>query len=144
MKNTKRYEIKSFPSEFQKEKIDGAETAADYIRQFYSDDIEIYESFFILMLNHQLQTVGYAKISQGGVVGTIVDKRIVLKYVVDCLATHVILAHNHPSGTLKPSGADKKITQEIKELCDILNTEVIDHVIITADGYYSFANNGDL
>jgi DNA repair protein RadC len=96
------------------------------------------------MLNHQLQTVGYAKISQGGVVGTIVDKRIVLKYVVDCLATHVILAHNHPSGTLKPSGADKKITQEIKELCDILNTEVIDHVIITADGYYSFANNGDL
>ena len=61
--------------------------------------------------------------------------------MVDCLATNVILAHNHPSGTLHPSESDKKITQEIKELCAIMNTTVVDHIILTADGFYSFASN---
>ena len=141
MGTIKRYEIRKAATEFVKEKITSGEDAAHYIRQFYGDDLEIYESFFMLMLNHQLQTVGYAKISQGGIVGTTVDKRIVLKYVVDCLATHVILAHNHPSGTLHPSEADKIITKEIKELCAIMNTNVVDHIILTAEGFYSFAQN---
>lgn len=140
----KKFDLKATDSEFTKVKITSSETAEKYIRQFYGDDLEIFESFFILLLNRANETIGYAKISQGGIVGTVVDKKILLKYVVESLASGVILAHNHPSGNINPSEADLRITREIKELCNLIDSPVLDHVILTADSFYSFADNGKL
>lgn len=144
MKKIKRFELKTSQTNLEQVKISNSENAADFIRQFYSDDIEIYESFFILLLNRANKVIGYAKISQGGVCGTVVDKKILLKYVIDSLASGVIIAHNHPSGNTSPSDADIRITKEVKELCKLVDSALLDHVILTADSFYSFADNGNL
>ena len=144
MKTIKLYELKKIQTEFPSVKITTPDQAADFIRQFYFDDIEIFESFFILLLNQANKTIAYAKISQGGIAGTVVDVRIIAKYAVESLAVSVILAHNHPSGNLKPSEADLTITKKIKEGLKILDIKVFDHIILTADSYYSFEDEGNL
>lgn len=141
---TPLYELRKLQTDFPKVKIDCPSKAADFIRQFYGDDIEIYESFFILLLNQANQTIGYAKISQGGITGTMVDLRIVAKYAVDALATSVILAHNHPSGNLKPSQQDITMTKKAMEGLRLLDIGVFDHVILTADGYCSLSSEGHI
>ncbi len=130
------------PTEFKRVKIGSSSDASEYIRQFYDSDIEIYESCFILLLNRQNQTIGYSKISQGGIVGTVVDVKLILKYVVESLATGVILAHNHPSGNLKPSREDELITEKIKKALALVDSSLFDHVILTRDGYTSMADEG--
>jgi DNA repair protein RadC len=142
MKTTTLYELRKNQTDFPKIKIKEATDAAEFIKQFYHGDIEIYESFFLLLLNINNQTIGYAKISQGGVASTVVDVKIIAKYVVDSLATGIILAHNHPSGNLNPSEADISITSKVKEAMKLFDVCVVDHIIVTADSFYSFANNG--
>ena len=144
MKTIKKFELKISQTDLEQVKISNSENAADFIRQFYSDDIEIYESFFILLMNRANKVTGYAKISQGGVCGTIVDKKILLKYVVDSLASAVIIAHNHPGGNTSPSDSDIRITKEVRELCKLVDSTLLDHVILTAESFYSFADNGNL
>jgi DNA repair protein RadC len=144
MKTTKLYELKKSESTFENRKITTSEESAKFIRQFYSDDIEIFESSFILLLNRNNVTIGYAKISQGGVAGTVIDTKIVAKYVVDSLASSVILCHNHPSGNLNPSEADISITRKVNEVLRLLDSVLLDHVILTKDSYYSFSDNGKL
>jgi DNA repair protein RadC len=143
MKQTiKLYELKKLQSEFPKQKITSSKDAADFIRQFYTDDIEIFESSFILLLNRQNITIGYAKISQGGISGTVIDVRLVAKYAIESLATGVIICHNHPSGNLSPSNADNILTKKLKAGLEILEVSLLDHVILTADDYFSYADNG--
>ena len=135
---------KKTPSNFEKVKIISSNDAFKVIKQFYFDDIDIFESFFILCLNRNNQTIAYAKISQGGVAGTVVDIKLIAKYAIDCLASGVILAHNHPSGNLKASNEDLAITKRIKEGLKILDIQVLDHIILTSDGYLSFGDEGIL
>ena len=135
---------KKTPSNFEKVKIISSNDAFQIIKQFYFDDIDIFESFFILCLNRNNQTIAYAKISQGGVAGTVVDIKLIAKYAIDCLASGVILAHNHPSGNLKPSNEDLAITKRIKEGLKILDISVLDHLILTSQGYLSFGDEGIL
>jgi len=135
---------KKTPSNFEKVKIVSRKDAFKVIKQFYFDDIDIFESFFILCLNRNNQTIAYAKISQGGVNGTVVDIKLIAKYAIDCLASGVILAHNHPSGNLKPSNEDLAITKKVKEGLKILDISVLDHIILTSDGYLSFGDEGIL
>jgi DNA repair protein RadC len=142
MKTTTLYELRKNQTDFPKMKIKDANDSSEFIKQFYQGDIEIYESFFLLLLNNANQTIGYAKISQGGVTSTVVDVKIIAKYVVDSLATGIILAHNHPSGNLNPSSADISITNKVKEAMKLFDVAVLDHIILTADSFYSFANNG--
>jgi DNA repair protein RadC len=142
MKTIEKISLRKEPTEFKRVKIGGSQEASDYIRQFYESDIEIYESFFILLLNRQNQTIGYAKISQGGIVGTVVDIKLILKYVVESLATGVILAHNHPSGNLQPSREDELITDKIKKALTLIDSSLFDHIIMTRDGYTSMADEG--
>jgi DNA repair protein RadC len=142
MKTTTLYELRKNQTDFPKMKIKDANDSSEFIKQFYQGDIEIYESFFLLLLNNSNQTIGYAKISQGGVTSTVVDVKIIAKYVVDSLATGIILAHNHPSGNLNPSTADINITSKVKEAMKLFDVAVLDHIILTADSFYSFANNG--
>lgn len=141
MSKVKLYELKKIQSDFPKTKITSSKESEEFIRQFYSDDLGIFESFFILLLNRNNQTIGYAKISQGGITGTVVDVKIIAKYVVDSLASSVILAHNHPSGNLKPSQSDLIITDRIKNALSLLDTKVLDHIILTEGSYYSFLDN---
>lgn len=125
--------------------IKGGDDAYNVIRQFYGDDIEIYESFFILLLNRANVTIGWAKISQGGVTGTIADPKIILKYAVDSLACGVILAHNHPSGNLHPSEGDILVTKKVKEALQYIDSSLIDHLILTPNnGYTSLLEKGYL
>lgn len=144
MQNTTLYELKKLQTDFPKVQVLSSEKSADFIRQFYQDDISIYESFFLLLLNRQCQTIGYAKISQGGITGTVVDVRIIAKYAVDSLATSIILAHNHPSGNLQPSEQDILLTNKVKDAMKLFDIAVLDHVILTEDDFYSFADKGIL
>ena len=135
------YSIKKNQSEFPRQKISSSKDAEQFIRQFYGDDLQVYESFFLLLLNRANETVGYAKISQGGIAGTIVDVKIIAKYVVDTLSQAVVLAHNHPSGNIRPSQADENITTRIKATLNLFDCKVLDHIILTADNYFSFQDN---
>lgn len=141
-KSIKLYEIKKIQTDFPAVKITSSKESADFIRQFYGDDIEVFESMFILCLNQAQKTIGYAKISQGGIAGTVVDIRLIAKYAIDNLAVSVIMAHNHPSGNLNPSQADIAITQKCKNGLKILDITLLDHIILTADSHYSLQDNG--
>jgi DNA repair protein RadC len=127
---------------FEAVKITHSRMSADFIRQFYGDDIEIFESFFIVLLNRQNMTIGWAKISQGGVAGTVVDPIVVAKYAVDTLASSVILAHNHPSGNRTPSPQDKELTRRITKGLELFGIRVLDHIILTKDSYLSMQDEG--
>lgn len=143
MKNSlKEITLKKKSSGFENVKITSSQVAADYLKQFYFDDMELFESCFILMLNNSNSTIGYAKISQGGITGTIVDVRIVAKYAIESLCTGIILAHNHPSGKLIASEADKAITKKIREGLGIFDIKLIDHLILTKESYLSFGDEG--
>lgn len=83
-------------------------------------------------------------ISEGGITGTVADPRIILKKALEHNAINIVLCHNHPSGSLKPSRADEMLTKKIKEAAVLLDMNVIDHIIVSEDGYYSFADEGIL
>lgn len=122
-----------------------SKAAADYARAFYGEDIEIYESAFIILLNHANNAIGWAKISQGGVASTIVDVKIVCKYAIEALATGVIFVHNHPSGNIVSSVADDNLTRRLKEALGICDVRLLDSIVLAPDGrYYSYADEGKL
>ena len=128
-------------SEFKKVKISSSDDVYKYVKQFYADDIEVYESFFILLLNKPNNTIGWAKISQGGTCATLVDSKIILKIAIDSLADGVILVHNHPSGILTPSEHDISLTKRIKVVADLIGIKILDHIIISKSGFFSFADS---
>lgn len=132
--------LKKIPSDFKKVKIGHSQDAADFIRKFYFDDIELFESFFLLLLNRANNTIGYAKISQGGIAGTVVDIKLIAKYTTETLSSAVVLAHNHPSGHVKPSQNDIELTKKIKQALAYFDITVIDHIILGAEVHYSFAD----
>ena len=134
----------SIANQFEAIQIQSSRNGETFARQFYSDDLEIYESFFVILLNRKHETIGWVKISQGGVAGTVVDPIIVAKYAIDTLSSGVILVHNHPSGNLQPSDADRSLTRRVKEGLNLFNISVLDHIILTKDSYYSFSDNGEI
>jgi len=100
-----------------------------------------HEEFWIVYLNNSNKVIHKAQLSKGGITGTLVDVRLVIKQALELGAVSVILAHNHPSGALKPSEADKKITNKLQKASEAMDIRVLDHVIITQNKYYSFADN---
>lgn len=142
-KNAFEYTLTASRTKFAIEEVKTSEQAAVYARRFYHEDIAIYESSFILLLNNALKTIGYAKISQGGIAGTVVDARIICKYAVDALASGVMLFHNHPSGKLVPSNEDRRLTDKVNKALDTLGIRLVDHIILAPEsGYYSFSDEG--
>ena len=142
----KRYKIvpEKEVAGLEKIKINSSEVAANYVRQFFFEDIEVYESFFILMLNRSNSTIGWAKISQGGIDSTVIDTIMVAKFCIDKLAKGVILCHNHPSGELRPSDADIRVTRQISNALELLGVKVQDHIILTSESYFSLLDNGHM
>lgn len=141
-KKAVEYKLKAEKQEFSIVKVHSSQDAVDFARQFYLDDIYIYESSFILLLNQASNVTGYAKISQGGVCSTVVDLRLVAKYAIDSLASGVIFLHNHPSGNDKPSTEDLQISKRMKEGLNLLNVKLLDSIVITEDGYTSMNDEG--
>jgi DNA repair protein RadC len=103
-----------------------------------------HEEFWILFLDRGNKIKDSFRISQGGISGTVIDVRIILKLAIEKQASSIILCHNHPSGTLQASDADIKITRKITEAAKIMDISVLDHVIIGDNKYYSFADEGIL
>lgn len=103
-----------------------------------------HEEFWLLYLNRSNKILSRHKLSQGGVSGTITDVRLIIKKALELLASSMIICHNHPSGNLDPSEADNRITEKIKEAAACFDINLLDHVIVTDNGYYSYADNGAL
>lgn len=106
--------------------------------------IDFFEQFKILLLNQSNKVLGVYEVASGGISGTSVDLRLLFAAALKANASALIMIHNHPSGKTLPSAADKIITIKTKQAGNILNIDVIDHLIITSESYYSFADRGDL
>tara|TARA_B100000378_G_scaffold220472_1_gene183873 strand:+ start:15194 stop:15616 length:423 start_codon:yes stop_codon:yes gene_type:complete len=126
------------------EKIKSSEDAAKIIyKQWDKDTIYLHESFKVVLLNNSNKVKGIYQISQGGITGTIVDLRLLFAVVLKSLSVAIILTHNHPSGVLQPSQADKNLTDKIRNAADLLDIKLLDHIIVTPDkSYFSFSDEG--
>jgi DNA repair protein RadC len=125
-------------------KLNNSERVVEYARIFYKADLYLYESVFIILIAVDNSVLGYAKISQGSVNGTVVDGRLVAKYAIDTLASAVILVHNHPSGDKYPSNADIKLSKDLKKQLSIFKINFLDSIILTGESYYSMLDEGEM
>lgn len=105
---------------------------------------KLHEVFAVAFLNRSNKINHLEIISEGGITGTVADPRIILKKALEHNAVNIVLCHNHPSGSLQPSRADEALTKKIKEAAMLLDMTVVDHIIVSEDGYYSFADEGIL
>lgn len=126
----------------EKQKITGSNDVADLFSSLLGD--LDHEEFWILFLNRNNKIIDKFMASKGGITGTLIDVRSIMKIAVEKVATSMILCHNHPSGNLLPSDADHQITQKLKDAGKIMDIQVLDHIIVTQKSYYSFADNGVL
>ncbi len=124
----------------EKQKVITSGDAAAIFKPLLSD--LPHEEFWVLLLNRNNLVLDKLMVSQGGLAGTVIDVRIILKMALDKLACSIILCHNHPSGNLVPSEADKDITKKIKEAGKHMDIPVLDHIIIGNGSYFSFADDG--
>lgn len=113
-----------------------------YVKPFLSD--LYHEEFWVIYLNRANCIIKKEKISSGGIAGTVVDQRMIYKTALNELASSIILCHNHPSGNTSPSEQDKSITKKITEACRLLDIQLLDHIIFTDKGFYSFADENIL
>lgn len=124
-------------------KINGVESAYDLLLSAWDmNRIELVEQFHILLLDRGNQCLGLSNVSTGGVSACVVDPKIVFATALKAKASAMILAHNHPSGCLKPSNADIYLTEKLCAAGKFLDLAVMDHLIVTPRDYYSFAENG--
>lgn len=122
----------------QKEKITSSKSVFELMQPIL-EDLQ-HEEFWVVFMNNANKVLHKAQLSKGGITGTIVDVRLVLKTALEVGATSLILTHNHPSGALQPSEADKYITAKLKAAAASLDIKVLDHVIVTEKSYFSFAD----
>lgn len=123
-------------------KIKGSHTVNEYIRKIYPVPIELREAFLCLYLNVANNVQAYAIISVGGISSTTVDPKVIFQNALLCNASSIVLIHNHPSGALEPSNSDINLTEKLKKAGQVMDIPILDHLIIGAEGYYSFADNG--
>jgi DNA repair protein RadC len=125
-------------------KIIHAHTAEKLFRQVWNKDkLELQESFKVMLLNRNNQLLGIVTISEGGIAHVQVDVKLLLGIVLKSAASGIVLAHNHPSGNCKPSQLDFRLQKEVQEKCKFFGIEVLDHIILTADSFYSFKQNNE-
>ena len=124
-------------------KITQSSIAADLIRRLYvRGSIELQEAFIVLYLNQQSNVIGYYRHTVGNINMVMVDIRLIMGAALKCAAVGMILSHNHPSGNPKPSEADKTMTRKVEAAAKIFDIQVLDHVIVTKESFYSFADEG--
>ncbi len=126
----------------ERPQINNSQDAYELLAPLLSD--LAHEEFWVLLLNRSNRVIGREQISKGGVAGTVVDAKLIFKKALEVLACSVILCHNHPSGNLHPSQADREITKKLKWGGKNLEIAVLDHLIVAGKGFYSFADEGEL
>ena len=124
----------------EKTVIRSSKEIADYLKLTLQD--HNHEVFAIIFLNRANKIKHFEIISRGGITGTVADPRIILKKALEAEATSIVLSHNHPSGNLRPSRADEEITHKIKQAAEYFDIKVLDHIIVSEEGYFSFADEG--
>ena len=134
----KRLQIK----QAERQQVISSDTVCDILRPLIGD-IEK-EEFWAVYLNQSNRIIRRERLSVGGIAGTYVDIRLIMKEAILCNATGMIISHNHPSGNENPSPEDNRITEQIKKAADSLNIRLTDHIIITSNTYYSYVENGML
>jgi DNA repair protein RadC len=130
---------RNFSEPTEKIKITSSHDASNVFQPILGD--LPHEEFWILLLNRSNKIIDKYRISQGGISGTVIDTRLILKTALDKLASGIILCHNHPSGNKKPSEADKAITYKIQEATKVMDISLLDHIIVADKEYFSFADN---
>ncbi|MCJ7820953.1 MAG: JAB domain-containing protein [Bacteroidales bacterium] len=138
--------LKLKTGDIRKVQIKSSQDAADYLRLMYDEDtLEVSESVVVVYMNRSNNSIGWFKVSQGGISGSVIDVRLILATALKCLSSGMIICHNHPSGNTQPSDADVRITQKLKEAGSLMDIQLLDHIILTPEGsHYSFADEGKL
>jgi DNA repair protein RadC len=132
------------PAEVTEElQIRSSNQAYKMFKDIIGNEVHERELFLVAYLNRGHKVLWTEIMHIGGITGTLVDKRLILKKALVGNCTAIILAHNHPSGAKQPSENDRKMTKQIKEACDLLDISLLDHIIVCSDGYYSFADNAE-
>jgi DNA repair protein RadC len=127
----------------ERQSLRSSEDSAKIFKQHYPEGkIELQEIFKVIFVNRANHVLGIHDLSIGGLTGTVVDIRILLAIALKSLSSGIVLAHNHPSGNIKPSQADISITKKISQACKLLEIQLLDHIIVTKEDYFSFADNG--
>lgn len=124
----------------EKEQVDSSLDIVHYLQHMLGNNTR--EVFAIVLLNQASHIIHFEVISEGGITATVADPRIILRKALEKEAVKIILCHNHPSGNLSPSRADKLLTKKLSEAATLMDMEILDHVIVGSSGYYSFADNG--
>lgn len=126
-----------------KQKISNAFSAYEILQASWCNaTMELQEEFKVLLLNRTNEVLGVYNLSKGGTAGTVVDLKLLFGVALKSNASGIVVSHNHPSGNLVPSSADKEITKKIKEASELLGINFVDHIILSHLGYYSFIENG--
>lgn len=135
-------QVSYYPNILNKIKITSSKILEEVLRGNWNPgSISLFEEFKAILLNNSNQTIGIVKLGEGNNKSTVIDFKRLFQVVLKTNAANIILAHNHPSGSLKPSQADIEITTKVKKGCDLLDVKLLDHVILTSESYYSFADN---
>jgi len=136
----------TYRPKFKASERPSVKTSKDVYNIFYQNwdmnKIELLEQFKIMLLNRANKVLGIYEVSSGGMSGTVADPKLIFSTALKTCASGIMLAHNHPSGNLKPSLQDIELTKKIKDGGRLLDIEVLDHCILTSEGYYSFADEG--
>lgn len=129
----------------QRQTISNSQGAYEILTNLFPENtIDYRETFIVLYLNRANQVLGYSVISQGGTTSTTVDIKMVIQTALLANASCIMLAHNHPSGNLRPSSDDNIVTNRIRDAARLFDITVLDHIIITNESYYSFTDNGNI
>jgi DNA repair protein RadC len=129
----------------QRPRVTCSREVHEVLRSFWNTDaLEYIEQFQVMLLSRANRVLGISTISTGGTAGTVVDAKVVFGAALKANASSIILSHNHPSGNLLPSEQDKRLTRRLVEIGRALDLPVVDHVILSSEGYFSFADEGEL
>lgn len=127
----------------ERPKVTSSKDIYNILKQVWDENkIDMLEEFKVIFLNRANRVTGVYDASSGGITGTVADPRLILAAAIKSLSVSIVLSHNHPSGNLKPSRADEELTIKIKEAASYHDIKVLDHIIITSEAYYSFADEG--
>jgi DNA repair protein RadC len=127
----------------QRPKINSSRDAHNVLQETWDETkIDLVEQFKVMLTNRANKVLGIFEVSTGGISGTVADPKLIFAAAIKAAASGIILSHNHPSGNLQPSQADIDLTRKIKEAGRFLEIQLLDHIIITSEGYYSFADEG--
>jgi DNA repair protein RadC len=131
-------------SQFAQKTVLSAKDAEEVFRELWSNRMDHIEEFVIICLNRANDVLGWTRISQGGICGCVADIRIIFQAALKANASGIIVAHNHPSGKLKPSDSDLQLTKRLKSGGEIMDIKLLDHLILTSQSFYSFTEEGHM